>query len=342
MRPRQWATAYVDFAAGEKQAYLRDLGLRFLPSSAGPSAATAQPTGHGNSVPRFHLTWGIGPEVVRVFLDRVESAERTGTVIFGHRHRIDEIVVQDGAAVGVRGSVLALSEEARGVASSRDVVGDFDLRAQAVVVASGGIGHNFDPSAATGRWITWGSRRGPWSPACRHTWTGGCWRSPKKPAPTWSTATGCGSARGQNTEGIQNWDPVWDNHGIRILPGPSSLWLDATGRRLPAPCYPGFESLGTLAAIGHTGYDYTWFVLTRAVIETGVRAVRPGAEPGPDRQGRPGGAARPAGPRCAGAGAALPRPRRGLRLRADAGRTRRGMNRIAPGPLLDLAAVQAE
>ena len=54
------------------------------------------------------------------------------------------------------------------------------------------------------------------------------------------------------TEGIQNWDPIWPMHGIRILPGPSSLWLDATGNRLPVPLFPGFDTLGTLEHIVRT------------------------------------------------------------------------------------------
>ena len=69
------------------------------------------------------------------------------------------------------------------------------------------------------------------------------------------------------TEGIQNWDPIWPMHGIRILPGPSSLWFDATGKRLPVPLFPGFDTLGTLEHIMTTGYDYTWFVLTQKIIE---------------------------------------------------------------------------
>jgi len=81
-------------------------------------------------------------------------------------------------------------------------------------------------------------------------------------------------------EGLQNWDPVWENHGIRILPGPSSLWLDATGRRLPAPYFPGFDTLGTLRHLMGTGYDYSWFVLTQKVIEK--EFALSGSEQNPD------------------------------------------------------------
>jgi predicted oxidoreductase len=85
-------------------------------------------------------------------------------------------------------------------------------------------------------------------------------------------------------EGLRNWDPVWENHGIRILPGPSSLWLDARGNRLPAPYFPGFDTLGTLAYIMSTGYDYSWFVLTQKIIEK--EFALSGSEQNPDLTGK--------------------------------------------------------
>src|SRR5207342_1792479 len=86
------------------------------------------------------------------------------------------------------------------------------------------------------------------------------------------------------TEGLHNWDPIWPGHGIRILPGPSSLWLDATGKRLPPPLFPGFDTLGTLEHIMGTGYDYTWFVLTQRIIER--EFALSGSEQNPDLTGK--------------------------------------------------------
>ncbi len=81
-------------------------------------------------------------------------------------------------------------------------------------------------------------------------------------------------------EGLQNWDPIWSRHGIRIIPGPSSLWLDATGRRLPVPLFPGFDTLGTLEHIMRTGHEHTWFVLTQKIIEK--EFALSGSEQNPD------------------------------------------------------------
>jgi predicted oxidoreductase len=86
------------------------------------------------------------------------------------------------------------------------------------------------------------------------------------------------------TEGITNYDPEWPLHGIRILPGPSSLWFDATGRRLPVPLFPGFDTLGTLEHLAATGYSHSWFVLTQKIIEK--EFALSGSEQNPDLTGK--------------------------------------------------------
>jgi len=278
--PRQWAAAYVDFAAGEKRRYLHDLGLRVMPTVGWAERGAGTAGGHGNSVPRFHLTWGTGPEVVRVFAEPVLAAADRGLAGFRWRHRVDELVVENGAAAGVRGSVLAPSAEPRGVASSRDVVGEFELRAQAVVVTSGGIGGNLE--LVRKNWPA--ARLGP-APASMVVGV---------PAHVDGrmleiTEKAGGSVVNRDrmwhyTEGIENWDPIWPGHGIRILPGPSSLWLDAAGQRLPAPFFPGHDTLGTLRHIRSTGHDHSWFILTRTIVEK--EFALSGSEQNPDITGK--------------------------------------------------------
>lgn len=273
--PQQWARAYVDFAAEEKRRYLHDLGLRIIPFVGWAERGRGTATGPGNSVPRFHITWGTGPEVVRVFAEPVRAAEREGRVTFRHRHRVDELVVTNGAVTGVRGSVLESSAEPRGVRSSRTAAGEFEAHAQAVVVTSGGIGGN--PDLVRQNW----PRRLGQPPANMLTGV---------PAHVDGRMLGISESAGASivnrdrmwhyTEGITNWDPVWPGHGIRILPGPSSLWLDATGRRLPAPNFPGFDTMGTLGHILGTGHDHTWFVLDQSIIEK--EFALSGSEQNPD------------------------------------------------------------
>lgn len=279
--PRRWAEAYVAWAAGGKRAYVRELGLRSLPFVGWAERGSGTATGHGNSVPRFHLTWGTGPEVVRIFAEPVERGEAAGLVRFAFRHQVDDLVVDGGAVVGVRGSVLAPDESPRGVQSSRDGVGSFEFRAAAVVVSSGGIGHNRDAMRAN--WPT--ERVGP---APEHMICGVPAHVDGRMLSIAEQAGGRIVNRDRMwayTEGIHNWDPVWPDHAIRILPGPSSMWFDANGARLTGMSgVPGADSIGAMKQILATGHDYSWFVLTQSIIEK--EFALSGSEQNPDITGK--------------------------------------------------------
>ncbi|ADH67670.1 MULTISPECIES: FAD-binding dehydrogenase [Nocardiopsis] len=277
--PRRWAEAYVDFAAGEKRSWLHRQGIRFFPLVGWAERGGYLADGHGNSVPRFHITWGTGPGVVAPFERRVRAAAERGLVSLRFRHRVDELVVTGGTVTGVRGAVLAPSGVRRGEASGREAVGDFEFSAQAVIVTSGGIGANHDLVRRN-----WPERLG--TPP-EHMLSG----VPEHVDGRMLAITERAGGRIVNpdrmwhyTEGIQNWDPVWARHGIRILPGPSSLWLDATGKRLPAPYFPGFDTLGTLEHIMRSGHEYTWFVLSQRIIEK--EFALSGSEQNPDLTGK--------------------------------------------------------
>ncbi|MBY0098634.1 FAD-binding dehydrogenase [Mesobacillus maritimus] len=276
---RKWAEAYVDFAAGEKRSWLYEMGVRFFPVVGWAERGGYLAEGHGNSVPRFHIVWGTGPGIVAPFERRVREHMNNGLVVYQPRHRVDKLIQQNGGIVGVEGSVLEHSSVLRGEDSSRNVIGDFTYQAQAVLVSSGGIGGNLE--------------------AIQKNWPSRLGTPPKKmisgvPAHVdgrMLTITESAGGRIVNrdrmwhyTEGIKNYNPIWSNHGIRILPGPSSLWLDAHGRRFPAPNFPGFDTLGTLEAIQKTGYDYSWFILTQKIIEK--EFALSGSEQNPDLTGK--------------------------------------------------------
>ncbi len=276
---RDWAEAYLAFAATEKRDWLREKGVRFFPVVGWAERGGYGAIGPGNSVPRFHIVWGTGPGLLAPFVHRVRQGVRRGSADIRYRHRVDALVLDDGRVVGARGSLLRPDNAKRGFASNREVVGEFELRADAVVVASGGIGGNQDLVRA---W--WPGRLGR-PPA--HMLSG----VPAHVDGRMLQISENAGARVVNrdrmwhyTEGIANWDPVWARHGIRILPGPSSLWFDATGRRLPAPLFPGYDTLGTLAHLRSTGHDHSWFLLTQRIIEK--EFALSGSEQNPDLTGR--------------------------------------------------------
>ncbi|MFE2170826.1 FAD-binding dehydrogenase [Streptomyces sp. NPDC059447] len=276
---RRWAEAYVDFAAGEKRSWLHAQGVRFFPVVGWAERGGYDANGHGNSVPRFHITWGTGPGLVEPFERRVRAGVARGLVRLKFRHRVTGLSRTAGAVDTVTGEILEPSTAVRGTASGRETAGSFSLRAQAVIVTSGGIGGNHDLVRAQ-----WPARLG--TPPARML--------SGVPAHVDGLMLGIAEAAGAShvnkdrmwhyTEGIENWNPIWARHGIRILPGPSSLWLDATGKRLPVPLFPGFDTLGTLDHIMKTGYDHTWFVLNQRII--GKEFGLSGSEQNPDLTGK--------------------------------------------------------
>ena len=275
----RWARAYVEFAAGEKRSWLNGHGITFLPTVGWAERGDLRADGHGNSVPRFHVAWGTGTGVVEPFVNSALEAAGRGLVRLHHRHRVDELVRTGGAVTGVRGVVLAPDDAERGVRTNRDPVGEFELRAQAVVVTTGGIGGNHD---IVRRY--WPERMG--TPP-RSMITG----VPEYVDGRMLDIAADSGVRLVNrdrmwhyTEGVQNWNPIWPGHAIRILPGPSSMWFDALGRRLPAPYLPGYDTLGTLRYLRTTpeiaGYDHSWFILTQRIIEK--EFALSGSEQNPD------------------------------------------------------------
>jgi predicted oxidoreductase len=273
--PKRWAEAYVAFAAGEKRAWLKARGVRWFPIVGWAERGGYTATEHGNSVPRFHITWGTGPGVIAPFVRRVREGVAKGRVTLCFRHRVSELTSSAGVIDGVRGEILEPTSAQRGAPSSRGVVGEFVLKAQAVIVASGGIGGNVE--------------------LVRQSWPKRLGEPPNRmlcgvPDYVDGRMLGIAEAAGGTiinrdrmwhyTEGIANWSPIWSRHGIRILPGPSSIWLDARGRRLPVPLFPGFDTLGTLEHIMRSGYDYSWFVLSQKIIER--EFALSGSEQNPD------------------------------------------------------------
>ncbi len=278
--PRKWAEAYVDFAAGEKRSWLHAQGMRWFPAVGWAERGAAGASASGNSVPRFHVTWGTGPGVLEPFIRRVRAHEQAGRIRVRFRHRVLGLLESFGTVFGVRGEVLTPTDVARGESSSREVVDDFTLEGAAVIVTSGGIGGNHE--------------------LVRHYWP-----TQRLGAPPAFMLSGVPEhvdgllqqelartgARLINpdrmwhyTEGLRNWNAIWPKHGIRILPGPSSLWLDPSGKRLPYPNIPGADTLGTLQHIGTHRFPYTWFVLNRAIIKK--EFALSGSEQNPDLTGK--------------------------------------------------------
>lgn len=337
--PRAAAEAYLDFAAGEMRPWLHAMGLRWFPVVGWAERGGALAHGHGNSVPRFHVTWGVGPGVLAPFIARLRAHEAAGRVKILHRRRVDGLMVQDGAATGAHGAILADDPAPRGAPTTRATVGEFELSADAVIVASGGIGGDLDRVRA--RWPV--ARLGP---APRRMV---CGVPAHVDGRMLDIAKGAGAQAINEDrmwhycEGLANWAPIWPAHGIRILPGPSSLWLDALGERMEPPCLPGFDTMATLKRILATGHEHSWFILTQSIIEK--EFALSGSEQNPDlASGRWSEVLRG---RLASKGAPAPveafkEKGEDFVVARDLDALVAGMNRLTPEGPLDVARIRAQ
>ena len=261
--PRKWADAFLEYSAGEMRADLHQMGMRWFPVVGWAERGGSYANGHGNSVPRFHVTWGTGTGVVEVYEREARKAAAEGMLDMRFRHRVTKLITRDGAVTGVEGEILQGDPVKRGEQSSREVVGEFDLSADSVIVASGGIGGNHELVRKAWPVDRLGSAPKNLISGVPHH-VDGLMQGV-------ATEAGANAINGDRmwhyVEGVNNWDPIWPKHAIRILPGPSSMWFDATGQRLEPPCLPGFDTLSTLKRITSTGHDYSWFILTQKIIE---------------------------------------------------------------------------
>ena len=316
----RWARAYVEFAAGEKRSWLAGHGLTFLPTVGWAERGDLRADGHGNSVPRFHVAWGTGTGVVEPFVRSARRRRPTRGLLTvpppapgrraGRHGRRGDRRTRHASCAGRRLAARRAVQPGRRRATS-------SCTAQAVDRHHRRHRRQPRPRPPLLAGAARHGRRRRWSPACRRTSTGGC-----------STSAPSAGARLVNrdrmwhyTEGLQNWDPIWPGHGIRILPGPSSMWFDALGRRLPDPCLPGYDTLGTLRVPAHhPGPRRARPLLVRPHPEDhreGVRAVGLGAEPGHHQPGtaRPSSRERVLGKGAPAPVEALQAARRGLRRR---------------------------
>lgn len=336
--PRRFAEAYVDFAAGEMRGWLAAQGMRFFPVVGWAERGGGKADGHGNSVPRFHIAWGAGPGTVEPFERRVREHVATGRIALKFRHRVTRVVMTNGAVSGVTGDLLEPSNVLRGERSGRAVTGGFELSCGAVIVASGGIGGDLDAVRTA-----WPAER--LGPAPKFMVAG-------VPHHVDGRMIGVAEQAGAAVinrdrmwhycEGLRNFDPIWPNHGIRILPGPSSMWFDALGERLEAPFMPGFDTLGTLKRILATGHEHSWFILTQSIIKK--EFALSGSEQNPDLvskslmqviRARRGGGATPQVEAFKDKGADFV-------VRKTLDDLVAAMNALTPGPLLNVERIRAQ
>jgi predicted oxidoreductase len=249
--PRRWAEQYVSRARDDVGGWLRELGVRFFPVV---NWAERGNFGDGNSVPRFHLTWGTGKRLVQAVWGAIQSHPRRAALDVRFRARVTGLLLQDGRAVGCR----VVSEAADGPAPPSAQAPAYELRAgKAVVIAAGGIGGNLE--IVRREWPT--DRLGP--PPERllmgsHYYADGAMHD--EVARLGGAVTHL-SRMWNYADAVRHPKPQRERHGLKLIPPRSGLMLDPDGRRYgPVPVMPTFDAYAALERMCSDPRNYSWLI----------------------------------------------------------------------------------
>ena len=244
--PRRWAEAYVNDSLGEVYRWLKARDIGFLPL---PLWVERGLHGEGNSVPRWHVTWGSGQRLATQLIGALQAHPRRSALTLRFGHRVEALLDEGGRIAGCRGAL-------------EDGSGEFEARADAgVLVAAGGINGSLE--RVRRHWhADWGT-----PPATllngSHRYADG-------------TLHDAASAVGANVThldrmwnyaaGVHHWKPRKPVHGLSLVPPRSALWLNWRGERIgPQPLVSGYDTRDLVTQICRQERAYSWQVLNRCI-----------------------------------------------------------------------------
>jgi len=269
--PRRWAEQYVTRARDDVGAWLREIGVKFFPVV---NWAERGNFGDGNSVPRFHLTWGTGKALVQAVWGAIEAHPRRSALDLRFHSRVTSLIVEAGHVVGCRVVAEKPPLRARVGTSQTDhttrptaqtehtthpaAPDQYDARAtKAVVIAAGGIGGNLE--TVRREWPT--ERLGPaperllmgshyYADGAMHEEVGRVGGNVTHLSRMWNYA-----------DAVRHPKPQREHHGLKLIPPRSGLMLDPDGHRYgPVPVMPTFDAYSALERMCEDERKYSWLV----------------------------------------------------------------------------------
>ncbi len=243
--PRRWAEAYVHECRADVYEWLLGLGIRFLPV---PMWVERGLYGEGNSVPRWHVTWGSGERLATRLVEALSTHSRKHALTLRFGHRVESLFESGTRIAGARGV-------------TEDGGEDFLACADAVLVATGGINGSID--------------------RVRRHWPA-AWHSPPATILNGShrfadgrlhDAVAAVGGRVTNLDrmwnyaaGVHHWAPRKPLHGLSLVPPRSALWLDWRGRRIgPMPLVSGYDTHDLVEQVCAQERAYSWQVLNERI-----------------------------------------------------------------------------
>ncbi len=264
--PRRWAEQFVTRARDDVGGWLRTLGVRFFPVV---NWAERGNFGDGNSVPRFHLTWGTGKALVEAVWGAIERDPHRAALEVRFGARVSELLVEDGRVVGCRveaedygrldgrrGGKQAQRADAASGAPAADT--SYEARAsKAVVIAAGGIGGNAELVRREWNTEVFGSppRRllmgsHPYADGAMHEEVGRIGGNVTHLSWMWNYP-----------DAVRHPHPQRADHGLKLIPPRSGVMLDPDGRRYgPTAVMPTFDAYAALERMCEDERKYSWLL----------------------------------------------------------------------------------
>lgn len=243
--PKLWADNFIENCTAEVYQWLKQKGVGFFPVVHWVERGWHQP---GNSVPRFHMVWGTGNELIKMLSERLNQHPSRNNLSIHFNSRITGLDISNGLAKGVSGVDESSGEEFAGIAPH-------------IVISAGGIGGNIELIKKT------------WGPT-----VGG---APEKML-NGSHRYALGDMhhevlvkRGNVTNlekmwhyaaGIHHPNPDKKDHGLSIVPPKSALWLDFKGQRIgPEPLIAGYDTSFLVQKICQLDKKFSWQVMNKKI-----------------------------------------------------------------------------
>ncbi|HTX29758.1 MAG TPA: FAD-binding dehydrogenase [Solirubrobacteraceae bacterium] len=233
--PRRWAEEYVSRARDEVGGWLRQYGVRFFPVV---NWAERGVYGDGNSVPRFHLTWGTGKALVDSTWGAIKAHPTRSRLDVRFQTKVTGLITEAGAVTGCRTDP------------------ESEIRADQVVITAGGIGGNLDLVRRE-----WPSELGQ-PPADilmgSHYYADGAMHEEVKRIGGNVTHI---SRMWNYADAVRHPKPRRPRHGLKLIPPRSGLVLDPTGKRYgPIPLMPTLDAYYALERMLEDPRAYYWMI----------------------------------------------------------------------------------
>jgi uncharacterized protein len=241
--PRQWAKLYAE-QSSQIFEFLDHKKIQFLPMAGWTERGLFEP---GNTVPRWHITWGTGHEIIDKLVKALECHPQRSNLQLVFGHEVNQVDFEGGVVVGVSGKRM-------------DDGSEYSARGEATVIASGGICGG-DMSFLRENWFKdWGEPPKKILNGA-HPYADGMLHKEVQSKGAWLTHL---DKHWHYAQGVHK--PGSTDQGISTTPPRSGLWMDSSGRRVgPVPLMGYSDTRYVVEQICKMPGQYSWMIMNNKI-----------------------------------------------------------------------------